>query len=360
VRFRVVRAASAAGIEPSARVGTGPFTGAAPAAIKTASPGLAARKDATRRSLGRARIVELILAKAPDSDRLYLAQAQRREMGKAKIVFRTVEPKPLETDPNANRPPSFTPAQLAEAIRKAVEHGASGLIVEPLEDPAVLDALYEADGRGVAVLLLDRPVAPRAGKSLHTIRYASFAEPGRQIVQTTLDAAKLLGRQQGGRILILHNRSADPYATERLKSLVDPVTAAGKSADVIEFEADSGRGVAALQSSLAADPKVAIVLADDDQGMSVCLRVLSELRNASRPEFLVGGYLAYDYRTASDAMGQAVAFADRSVESFATKTFQTMLSLLDGKPVGERVEVPIIVHKKPTIFVPTPQKAGGP
>src|SRR5207237_10073951 len=112
----------------------------------------------------------------------------------------------------------------------------------------------------------------------------------------------------------------------------------GKPFDVIEFEGDSARGITALQSSLAADPKVAIVLADDDQGMTACHRVLSESRKAGRPEFLFGGYLAYDYRTASDLLAQAVAFADRSVESFAPKTFQTIHSLLDGTPVADRVE----------------------
>ena len=61
------------------------------------------------------------------------------------------------------------------------------------------------------------------------------------------------------------------------------------------------------------------------------------MRNAGRPEFLVGGYLAYDYRTASDSMSQAVSFADRSVETFATKTSQTMLSLLDDTPRREQL-----------------------
>jgi ABC-type sugar transport system substrate-binding protein len=266
------------------------------------------------------------------------------------VVFR-----PVDTgtpDPSPSRAQTRSPAELAEAIRTAVEHGASGLIVEPEDEPAVVDALYEAQNHGAAVLLLDRPVAARGGQSIPCIRFVSFAEPGRQIVQAVLEAGKLLRRPGGGRIIVLHDRFTDVYGTLPLESLTEPLQAAGKPFERIEFEGDTAAASDALRKTLAADPGVAIVLADDAPGMSAGYRVLSEWKKAEHPEFLVAGYLPYDYRSASEILTQITAFGDRSVESFAVKTAQTILSLLEGKPVGERIEVPIVVHKKQTFFVP--------
>jgi ABC-type sugar transport system substrate-binding protein len=332
-------------------VGTGPLAGPAPAPA-TGSPALAARKDVTKAALGSAKIVELILARAPDPDRIYLEQALRRETGKARIVFRIVEPKSAETEKDQVQPRPFPAARVAEAIRGAIGHGISGLIVEPVDDPAVVDALYQARGRGVSVLTLDRAVPPRGGQTIPFVRYTSFAVPGRELVQAALEASKLLGTPQIGRILVLHRRVADPYADERLKSLVDPLKAAGKPFEQVEFEGDHEAGIVALRKALDADPKVAIILADDGQGMAACVRTLSQWKASNHPAFLFAGYLAYDYRSASDLITQGVAFADPSVETYATQAFQAMHSLLEGKPVGERIEVPIVVRRKSTLFVP--------
>jgi DNA-binding LacI/PurR family transcriptional regulator len=329
-----------------------PFAGRTPSPPEAASPAVAGRKAAVRRSVGTAKIVELILSRAPNGDRVYLEQALRRELGKVQIVFRTVEPKAPEPAPKSGPVPTFRPAQLVEAIRAAVERGVAGLIVEPLEDPAVVDALYDADARGASVLLLDRSVPARGGKALHSVGYAPFAGPGRQIVQATLEAARMLGQSGDGRIIILHDRSADLDDAERREALAEPLKAAGKSFDVIAFEGDPVQAADALRTSLEFDPKVAIVLADDTNGMSAAYQVWSNRKNTDAPEFLFAGFLAYDYRAASELLSRAIAFSDRSVETFATKTFQAISGLLSGKPVDQHIEVPITVHKRSTLFVP--------
>jgi ABC-type sugar transport system substrate-binding protein len=330
--------------------GSNSFAGTTPGPPQAVSAAIAGRKDGLRRSAGTAKIVELILARPTNADRMYLVQALRREMGKAKILFRTVEPQATETGKQPAQP--LTPAELAEAIRTAVANGAAGLIVEPLEEPAVLDALYEADARGVAVLLLDRSLPARGGKPLHSVGYMPFTEPGRQIVQAALDAAGLLGQLEGHRIILLHDRSTDAYDAERLAALADPLKAAGKSFDVLEFDGSPAQAAAALRTALDIDPKVAIVLADESNGMIAAYQVLSDRKKTNAPEFLFAGFAAYDYRSSTDLLGRAIAFSDRSVESYATKTFQTISRLLDGKPLDERVEVPMPVHKKSTILVP--------
>jgi ABC-type sugar transport system substrate-binding protein len=301
--------------------------------------------------VGTGKVVELILARTADDNRMYLTQCLRRDLGKATIVFRSGGPTARGEVPKPVQP--YAAGELAQTIRAAVARGVSGLIVEPIEDPAVLDALYDAENQGVRVLLLDQPVAPRGGKSIPCIQYVSFTEAGRQIVQAVLDAAKLMFREDAGRIILMHNRSLDPYAAPQFESLTGALKALGKSFEVIAFDRESTSATDALRKSLAANPKVAIVLADDEQGMGAAYTIRKEWTESNHPEFLFGGYLAYDFRSVGDLLGRAAAFADRSIESFAVKTSQTMRSLLEGKPVSDRVEIPIVVRKKQTLFVPT-------
>jgi ABC-type sugar transport system substrate-binding protein len=298
-------------------------------------------------------MVELILAGPPNANRIFLIQTLRREMGKAAIVFRTSEAKPA--GPGSDEAQSSAPLQLAKLISAALVRGVLGLIVEPIDHPAVSEALAEAQNRGVKILVLDRAVAGRGGKPIPCVTYVSFSEPGRQIVSAALESARLLYPRGTGRILILHSRSPDPYAVPRLASLSDALKASGRSFETIEFEGDSSQAGAALRQSLAAGPSVEIVLADEEQGMGAAYQVRREWAE-SHPEFLFGGYLAYDFRSAGDMLTQATVFADRSIESFAVKASQAMRSLLDGKPVSERIEIPIPIHRRRTVFVPVAPK----
>ena len=95
------------------------------------------------------RVVELILARPPDPDRVYFDSVLRHELAKALIPLRL-------TQPDSQKPSSSE--NLAGAIRAAVDRGIAGLVVEPSDDAIVIDALYDAVDRGVPVLLLDRPV----------------------------------------------------------------------------------------------------------------------------------------------------------------------------------------------------------
>ncbi len=261
------------------------------------------------------------------------------------MAFRLVQPE------SGN---SFSAVALAKEIRAAIGRGVSGLIVEPLEDPAVVDALYEAVDQGMAVLLLDRPVASRGGKSIPCIRYGAFPESGRKSSRTPSRPPSCSTVPSSVRIILLHHRSTDPYAAERLNSLADPIKAAGKPFSLIEFEGEPVQAADALRKSLAAEPKLDVVFADDDAGMIATQHVLAEWTKSGHPDFLFAGYVTYDMRTSTEVIRLATAFGDRSVESFGLKSFQTIQSLLDENSVGESVDVPIRVHRKSVVFVPRP------
>ena len=178
---------------------------------------------------------------------------------------------------------------------------------------------------------------------------------GRQIVADVLEADRHFKRTVPGRIIILHHRSDDPYSARCLASLLDPIKADGRPFEVMAFEGDSDKAAQALRKALDADPRLAILLSDDAFGMFAGYQIYSEWANAGRPRILLAGYLSYDSRT-PEVLPKARAFGDRSVESYAMKTFQAMRSLLDGQPVGEVVGVPFTFHNKPTIFVPAVEK----
>jgi ABC-type sugar transport system substrate-binding protein len=299
---------------------------------------------------GGARVVELILARPPDSDREYLALALRRDLGRVRTIFRLTKP-----DSGA----AFSPREQADAIRAAVGRGVAGLVVEPSEEPAVVDALYDAVGRGVAVLLLDRPVPPRGGKTIPRVEFTGFADVGRQIVEDLLEADRSLKRTDPGRIVILHHRSDDPYIDRSLDSLLGPCKASGKALEVIAFEGTSENATEALRKLLKADPKLDIVLADDTFGVLAAYSLLADQTQAGRREFLLGGYTPYDTRT-PEMLERAKAFGDRSVETYAMKTTQAIVKLLDGKPAGDVVEVPVKFHRRSKIFVPRAEGTAAP
>ncbi len=118
--------------------------------------------------------MELILARTGDADRDYLQLALRREMGKVRTMFRVNQPEPGAT---------ASSDRLARAIRAAVDRGVEGLIVEPRDEPAVIDAVYHAVGRGVAVLLLDRAIPPRDGKTIPRVEFVAVDDVCRQIAR---------------------------------------------------------------------------------------------------------------------------------------------------------------------------------
>jgi ABC-type sugar transport system substrate-binding protein len=248
---------------------------------------------------------------------------------------------------------------MAGAIKAAADRGVAGLIVEPRDEPVVVDSLYDALGRGIAVLLLDRPVPARGGRTIPRVEYTGMDDAGRQVVADIVAADRKFKRAGPGRAIILHHRTDDLYIDRCLASLLEPLRAAGKKPEVVIFEGDTDRAIAALRKALDADPPIDIVLADDKYGMGAGINLRAEWTRAGRPEFLLAGYTPYDSRT-PDMFQRARSFADRSVDSYALKTFQAIRSLLDGKSVGDVVAVPVTFHRQPTLFVPTAEKSAAP
>ncbi len=289
------------------------------------------------------RIVELILARPANDDRVYLDHLLRQDLATFRIPVRLTQPDPQKRS---------SPEDLAGAIRAAVSRGVAGLVVEPTEDEVVVNALYEAVGRGVAVLLLDRPVPARGGKSIPLIEYTAFDDVGRQLVTAALEAGPSFKPARPGRIIILHHRSDDPYLERGFQSLVGPCRTAGKPMEILEFDGNAEQGMAVMKKSLEADPGLEILLVDDAVGVSVGFRIHFDRIKSNGAGFVLAGYLSNDYRS-STFLDLMYAMGDRSVQSYASKTSLAIRSLMESRAVGDVVEVPITFRQRSTNPNPT-------
>jgi hypothetical protein len=182
---------------------------------------------------------------------------------------------------------------------------------------------------------------------------------GRRIVEAVLEADRSLERTKPGRLALLHHRSDDPYLERSFASLLGPCKAAGKPMEVLEFDGDAEQGMAMLRKALEADPGIDIVLADDSLGVFVGFRVHVDWTKSGRRGFLLAGYSPYDYRIVT-YLERIHAIGDRSVESYASKTSLAIRSLIDGKPVGALVEVPVTFNLRSTKPVSAAKETGPP
>jgi ABC-type sugar transport system substrate-binding protein len=285
------------------------------------------------------RVVELILAPPLDSDSALLEQVLRIELAKVLIPLRFTQPDSQKRSPAED---------LAGAIRAAVGRGVAGLVVEPRDEAVVLDALYDAVDRGVAVVLLDRPVPTRGGKSIPHVEYTEFADVGRQIVKVVLEADRKSKLAEPGRIVFLHHRSDDPYVERSFESLLGPCKEAGKPMEVLNFDGDLEQGIVVVRKALEADPKIDILLADDAVGVYVGFRIHLEWTESGHRQFVLAGYSANDYRIVT-FLERIYALGDRSIGLYASKTSQAIRNLMEGKRVGELVEVPVTFVQLATI-----------
>ncbi len=284
---------------------------------------------------GGTRVVELILARPPDDDRIFFDTVLRRELGKVMIPLRLTKPDgKTRSSPEAH----------AAAIRAAVGRGAAGLVVEPSDEAAVIDALYDAVGRGVAILLLDRSV-PARWQVDPTRRVHGVHRRGARIVAAVLEGDRDQKHAKPGRIVLLHHRTDDPYLQICYKSLLGPCQASGKPIEILEFAGDAEQGMASVRKSLEADPAIDILVADDALGVYVGFRIHIDLTDADRRPFVLAGYTSDDYRIVT-FLDRMYAIGDRSVGSYSSKTSQAIRTLMEGKPVESVIEVPVTFSRR--------------
>jgi ABC-type sugar transport system substrate-binding protein len=294
-------------------------------------------------SSGQARLVEVVLAHPPIDDRRYIIQVMRQVAGRNKIAFRSSQPEEGE---------EASAARLASKIHEAVNQGADGLLVEPIDDPQVIQELDAARARGVAVLLLDRSLKGADGKLFPGIGFGSFEEAGKQLVEAAFEERDRFHYPADTPVVVMVKRMPDPDGPRRLQSLTRALKDAGQPFDLVEFEGGEAEAKTALGDYLKTHPKVGVVLAESDQGLTASYALILEREKANLPIFAAAGYIAYDIRTVHDGYKVYAAFVDRSIEPLARKALQSLAKMMDGETVPDWIEVKTEFHRKRAGFVP--------
>jgi ABC-type sugar transport system substrate-binding protein len=293
----------------------------------------------------RSRLVELILAQPPRIERAWLTQFLRRDCGIKKCAFHV-------TNPEGRSPMSAS--DMAKAIRKAADRMTGCLIVEPLDDPQVREALDEARTKGLPIILLDTPV-PSSGKPFTTVAFTGFAEASKAIVQSLKEEAARLRLPASGTALMLENRDNDVYSRQRMESLKGALNAAGIAYEVLAFQGDAKVVGDLVLKHLDAHPGVTMILGGDDFAMGGIQQARTERKSQEKPRVVAGGYAAFDEQDSPLVRAGTEFLADCSISVFSRKALQLALDLMDGKSAPERVdvEIPLIRNGEPYLSRPT-------
>jgi ABC-type sugar transport system substrate-binding protein len=319
------------------------------AAESTASAPLAAASSAGTTGtipVARAKVIELILSRPPGNDRSYLVQFLRRDTGVKKYAFHVVKPE---------KDQPMTPEQLARAIRTAAGRSTGGVVVEAFDAPEVRDALREAESKGLPLVLLDSPL-PSASlpRPIPYVTRIGFAEAGKKIVEAVVADAELLRLPAGGTALVLVSREKDFYSKECVESMTSALKAAGRPFEILEHDEHQARSSEQLSSYLEAHPKVTMIFADREIGLSSAYGAREVQRKQGKSLLVLGGYASCDVRLDMTLKQGTEAIVDRNSETFARKTLQVLLDQIEGKAVPERNEVDLpFTHNAPRFFPAT-------
>jgi ABC-type sugar transport system substrate-binding protein len=250
-------------------------------------------------------------------------------------IFRLIGPLPGKTSVNQ-----------ADLVKRAIDDGASGLLVIPGDSPDLGKVLADAEAKGVAVALIGRSIpAPEGSKPFTVIEHAPFEESARKIVSATIDDLKKAGRPVQGTALVLADRSTDPTSSARVAALKAAASAAG-FAKVVEVPIDGSNEPVSKKEALEAakaNPDLAIILTDDPETMLAASQLRKELKGNS--VVFIGGYIDFGVLRVEIPVHSISCYAQGRYDQLAKLGVQAILSKLKGEPVAERVVLAPFFHR---------------
>lgn len=279
-----------------------------------------------------AKVIELVMPRDDTPERKVWAAVLRLEAGIAKAGFRSSALQP--DDP---------PAREAELIRAAASRGATVLIVEPTDAPAVAEALAQVQSQGTSVLLLGRPLTV-SGKVLPMVAPEPSAGSARKMVDAAVAAAKAAKCPDDGKALIVVPKPADMDTADERDALQTALKAAGvEHVETVEFDGTGDGAFKAISERLKADPKISIILTTSGDAYAAAGNAKDALK-ATRP-VIVAGFTEIDINVSAATLERGAAVVDRNVIKTVRKAFQLALALSRGETVPERTEIPPTVRE---------------
>ncbi|MDB5353028.1 MAG: hypothetical protein JWN86_4275 [Planctomycetota bacterium] len=235
--------------------------------------------------------------------------------------------------------PGDPPSKQADAIKQAVASGASALIVMPEDPRAVSAAIDEARKGGIPVVLLDRAVPTTEAPPPPLVRYQDERETAKMLVAAAQEEAKKINFPPEGPAMIVVNGPSDEHSKARVKALRDELQAAGVRVlpDVV-FSGDSIYTKPALEAGFRASPHVAMVFAEDDQGVKA-VASFRHLLDRKKRRFVMAGYTTDHFTLDYVKYNTCAALIDRNITVPMSKAFDAVLALVRGETVAGEIVV---------------------
>jgi ABC-type sugar transport system substrate-binding protein len=280
-----------------------------------------------------AKATQVVLVLPADDTEEYRVweQVVRSEAGLAQTIMDVRKPHAGDTS-----------MRQAELVREAARRGASALIVVAENAEEIAPALAEVRDRGLPVVLLDRPVEI-TGRPLPLVTRPPFEAPARALVLAAIEEAKAWGFPPRGPALILVNSRVDAQTEARVAALKSALDAAGvKLIDAARF----GVGIPmplvseareTVLKSVAAEPRIAMILADDEIGIGGADTARENL--GARGQFALVGFTANPKTRRLVDVRACAALVDVNLIGVARQAVQTALRLIRGESVPPRIEV---------------------
>jgi ABC-type sugar transport system substrate-binding protein len=295
--------------------------------------------------------IVLILPAEDNPDIQFYDAICRLEAGNLRVIFQTLRPSTGDAK-----------GKQAELIKKAVADGAAAMIVVADGSDATVLALADVDQKKTPIILLGRPVeAPKSGPPYTLVTFPPFGPSAKKIVEALLEDARKLGAPLDGTALYLVDATPDETSDARNAALTEALKAAKTPiAATVTTTENTGEAQKPPVDALKANPKVAIIVSDDDSGITLG----PSLRKESKSKVYqpLGGFVQPRSSPSPVVTGQATAVVERNVEGLARKAVRVALERAEGKTVPERQELDLVFRRAkfnpnpidPTGAVPRP------
>jgi ABC-type sugar transport system substrate-binding protein len=274
-------------------------------------------------------------------------QAIRQEGNRNKKIVEVAQPG--EKDP---------PNRQGDLIRDAANRGVTGLVVVP--DPESGEALVEARDKGARVVLVDHSVDHK-GKMFPLVAFERPAKSAEVLVDAVIVAAKEFELSPKGPALIVQHPMGDLHS----KGRADALEAALKKANVevlprVQFNDPLKDLKPQILKAIAAHPKLPMVLIADDDAVGPIIEMRNDMYSADR--FAFAAYGTESKHRKMVMAGQCAAVADVNSPRLARKALQSLMEILAGKTLPDRIEVEMPVTRPKrndnTYTMPVPKPSG--
>jgi ABC-type sugar transport system substrate-binding protein len=241
--------------------------------------------------------------------------------------------RPLLNDP---------PGRQLDLIREAAQAKPLAMVVVAEDPKAAGPVLAQVRDQGTPVVLLERDV-PVEGKRLPLVAYPPPSENVDQMIQAAVEEAKYLKLPPHAPAVILANSQRDALARARVAALTAALEKAGVPLlATLPFTSTNDnhaldRPQQVLMETLAARPEIAIVLAEDDQGLNAA--VLARKAMKAEDRFVIAGFAEDSKNLNLVSVREAAAVVDRNTLGIARLAVKTALRLARGETLPDRILV---------------------